>query len=470
MPDDEPAVGDVAFMISVSTRHASCGRTALILVVLATAAVFCSGAAGAETLDQAMARAYSSNPQLLASRQELKRVDEQVALATAGWRPQASVIAGGGYIKDLRDEEEAANTSQSSFSATDGPTAVLNLQVRQPIYNFSIVPRIRQAEQAVAAQRARLLAVEQDVLLRAAAAYLEVVRTDAFLRYAVDYEHSLRDSLATTRRQFDLGLVRNSSIAEAESRLAAASAQRIQAEGALASARGAYAVVIGAVPEAVAMPDMPPGIPASLEEAVDASSSNPNLVAATYAEKSADEGVDVSFGQKLPDFSLQAQVNPNSASALAVMTMPLYNGLLDPDVRSAKTLVGQRRQELEVQRRQAQQTALSAWQDLQTARGTIESLQVQGKAARLAVEGLTREYNLGLRTVSDLLNNQLQYFRAQVDLVGAQRQMRLAAFQVLAAMGRLTARDLALPVQPYDVNKHYEKVRGAWWGSGPDLE
>ena len=114
--------------------------------------------------------------------------------------------------------------------------------------------------------------------------------------------------------------------------------------------------------------------------------------------------------------------------------MPLYNALLDPDLRSAKVLVGQRRQELEAQRRQSQQTALSAWQDLQSAKGTIGVTEAQGKAARIAAEGLTREYDLGLRTVSDLLNNQAQYFRAQVDLVGAQQQMRLAAFQVLAAM------------------------------------
>ena len=93
------------------------------------------------------------------------------------WRPQASAIAGGGYIKDLSGQQETHQHVAEQFSTTDGPTAVLNLQVKQPIYNFFNVPRIRQAEQAVAAQRARLLAVEQDVLLRAAAAYLEVVRS-----------------------------------------------------------------------------------------------------------------------------------------------------------------------------------------------------------------------------------------------------------------------------------------------------
>jgi outer membrane protein len=267
-----------------------------------------------------------------------------------------------------------------------------------------------------------------------------------------------------------LGLVRNSSVAQAESRLSAATAQRIQAEGVLASARGNYAQVIGRDPGTVAMPDMPAAMPDSADQVIAASASNPNLIAATYEERAAREGVDVVAGQNLPEFGIQGTVNPNSASVLGVMSMPLYNGIVDPQVRASKDLVGQRRLELEAQRRQAEQTALVAWQDYRSAQGRIASYEAQQKAARVAVEGTTREYNLGLRLVSDLLNNQLEYFRSQVDLLAAQRDLRVAAFQVLAAMGRLTATDLGLHVNEYDVDQHYQKVRDRWWGTGPDLE
>jgi TolC family type I secretion outer membrane protein len=346
---------------------------------------------------------------------------------------------------------------------------VLNLQVRQPIYNFSNAPRVRQAEEQVRSGRARLVAIEQDVLLRAATAYLDLVRAQASLRYSTDYEDALRKSLESTRRQFDLGTVRRSSIAQAESRLSAATAQRIQSEGALASARGNYAQVIGNTPGTVVMPEMPAAIPASADQVVAASESNPNLVAATYEERAAREGVDVAAGQNLPEFGVQGTVNPNSASVLGVMSVPLYNGIVDPQVRASKDLVGQRRLELEAQRRQAEQTALVAWQDYRAAQGRIASYEAEERAARVAVEGTTREYDLGLRLVSDLLNNQLEYFRSQVDLLGAQRDLRVAAFQVLAAMGRLTATDLGLPVDQYDVDNHYQQVRDRWWGTGPDL-
>ncbi len=423
----------------------------------------------ADTLAEAMGSAYATNPTLRAARKELARADEQVSQALSFYRPQAGAVAGGGYIKDLSNQENTTTTANSQFSTTDGPTVVLNLQVKQPIYNFSNAPRVRQAEEQVRSGRARLVAIEQDVLLRAATAYLDLVRAEASLRYSTDYEDALRKSLELTRRQFDLGLVRRSSIAQAELRLSAATAQRIQSEGALASARGNYTQIIGNAPDTVAMPDMSAAMPDSVDQVIAASASNPNLVAATYEERAAREGVDVAAGQNLPEFGIQGTVNPNSASLLGVMSVPLYNGIVDPQVRASKDLAGQRRLELEAQRRQAEQNALVAWQDYRSAQGRIASYEAQERAARVAVEGTTREYDLGLRLVSDLLNNQLEYFRSQIDLLGAQRDLRVAAFQVLAAVGRLTAADLGLHVDKYDVDQHFQKVRDRWWGTGPDL-
>ena len=163
-------------------------------------------------------------------------------------------------------------------------------------------------------------------------------------------------------------------------------------------------------------------------------------------------------------------MNPQAGVILGVMTMPLYNPILDPQLRAAKGLVGQRRQELEAQRRQSRQSALSAWQDLQSAQGRMGAIEAQVNSARIAAEGTGREYGFGLRTVTDLLLTQAQYFQSQANLLAAQQQMRIAAYQVLAAVGRLTARDLGLQVELFDPKRNYDKVRNRWWGTGPDLE
>ena len=143
------------------------------------------------------------------------------------------------------------------------------------------------------------------------------------------------------------------------------------------------------------------------------------------------------------------------------MSMPLYNGIVDPQVRASRTSSASVGSNWKPSDGKPSRPLLSR-QDYRSAQGKIASYEAQQKAARVAVEGTTREYNLGLRLVSDLLNNQLEYFRSQVDLLGAQRDLRVAAFQVLAAMGRLTATDLGLHVDEYDVDQHYQKIRDRW--------
>lgn len=423
----------------------------------------------AESLDQALAQAYESNPALLAARTELRRADEQVAIANGAWRPSAGVTAGGGYIKSLEEQQDQA-ASQTQFSTTDGPAAVLQLRARQPVYNFYNGPRVRQAAEAMQAQRARLIDVEQDVLLRAATAYLDMVRAQEALRFSVNYEQSLRRSLALAQRRFDMGLVRRSAVAEADSRLAAAVADRIRAEGGLVLARDTYRQVIGSEPQNTSMPTMPPDLPTSVEEVLVGAASAPSVQAAEFAERAAAEGVDFSVGQKLPDFYLQAQLDARQAAILGLMDLPLYSGIQDAQTRAAKELVRQRRYEMEAQRRETRRAALAAWQNLQTARGTLDAFQAQSKASDLAVEGIEREYALGERVFSDLLNNQLEGFRARLSTLGAEEQLRLAAYQVLAAMGRFTARTLRLDAAIYDVEEHYDEVRGQWWGTGADLD
>ena len=131
------------------------------------------------------------------------------------------------------------------------------------------------------------------------------------------------------------------------------------------------------------MPEMSAGYTRQAsDQVVAASASNPNLVAATYEERAAREGVDVAAGQNLPEFGVQGTVNPNSASVLGVMSVPLYNGIVDPQVRASKDLVGQRQLELEAQRRQAEQTALVAWQDYRAAQGRIASYRGAGASGQ----------------------------------------------------------------------------------------
>jgi TolC family type I secretion outer membrane protein len=434
-------------------------NTVFAAASLATA-VLCFGAAG-ETFDEALAGAYLTNPDLRAARAALHQVDERVPEALAGWRPQVDVVAGGGYVYT---EDEGGE--QSSFSASNGPTAVLRLRVRQPLYDFSTTSAVEQADFAVKAERAQLLSVEQDTLLRAARAYLDMIRATALESFSREFSASMDAASSSAERQLKEGLVNIGAVAEARSQKQVARSRVIDAEASLAVAREEYQKVIGRSPQNLTMPALPTGLPGAQDDAVVRSDNYPPLLAAIYAERAAKEGVDVSKGRKLPTVYLEGQADVRSAAVLGLISVPLYDGLSDPRIRAAKQEAIKAQYDVEARRREARVVAVSAWQAFQRAKAQIAASSARIDAAVAAAAAVKREQSLGLKTPADLYRNELSVLDAKTNQIGAQRDLRIAALELLAAMGQLTARNLGLPVSHFDETGYHNKVRTRWFGTG----
>lgn len=450
-------------------------RKALLLTaaLLAATGGF-AGAASAETLEEALALAYGNNPTLLAARAELRATDEFVPQALSDWRPRMTV-----------NGEAGARRDESSIEAGDDnlrPRSA-NLNVTQPLYRGGrTVAGTRQAENQVLAQREILQSIEQDILLQAVTAYTDVLRDEAVLRLNINNEQVLQRQLEAAQDRFEVGEITRTDVAQAESRLSLATSTRIAAEGQLTISRAVYREVIGQMPGSLEVPEPADGLPANEEETVAGAEANPNLLAAQHIERAARDGVDVVFGELLPEINLlgdlsteedlsRSGVQTDSASILARIVIPLYEGGgTHSRVREAKERVSQRRQDIETQRRAAGQFASTAWRALETARAQIASFESQIRAAEIALEGVQQEAAVGSRTVLDILDAEQELLDGRVSLVRARRDEVVASYQVLSAIGRLTAMDLALSVEYYDVEQHYEEVRDKWWGVGPDID
>lgn len=427
----------------------------------------------AETLKEALALAYDNNPRLLSSRAELRATDEFVPQALSGWRPTVTV-----------DGQVGREWEDSSVAGSDDLTPrAANLGVTQPLYRGGrTVAGTRQAENQVLAQREVLESVEQDVLFEAVVAFMDVLRDEAVLRLNINNEQVLQRQLEAARDRFEVGEITRTDVAQAESRLSGANSGRIAAEGQLTTSRAIYRQVIGQMPGSLVRPGPAEDLPATEDEAIASSDSNPNVQAAVYIERAAREGVDVVFGELLPEVSLrgdlttgedisQSGVQSDSAAILAQVVIPLYEaGATHSRVREAKERVSQRRQDIETQRRFAAQDATTAWRALETARSQIAAFESQVRAAEIALEGVQQEAAVGSRTVLDILDAEQELLDARVSLVRALRDEVVASYQLLAAVGRLTAADLDLPVEIYDVEEHYEEVRDKWWGVGPSID
>lgn len=440
-------------------------------IALGTVAVLLAAApewAKATTLEEALSRAYETNPTLQAARAELRATDEQIAQAKSLRRPTLDVTGEVGpeaVDSDIRDNGTGVNGSVA-------------LNLAQPIYRGGTIDAsISQADNVILAQRETLLSVEQQVLLRAVTAYSDVVRDAAVLELTRNNVEVLTRQLEATRTRFDVGELTRTDVAQAESRLAGAEAERTAAEGLLTTSRAIYREVVGEDPLALETPVPPRDLPGGEAETIERSSNNPALTSAIFLERAARDGIDVVFGELLPRVDvvgrLQAQDEvsregdyDNSAGVFLQVRIPLYQGGgVSSRVRESKQVVSQRLQQVQEQRRAAEQQATSSWRALETARAQIVSFEAQVEATRVALEGVREEANVGARTILDVLDAQQEYLVAQVNLVRALRDEVVAAHQVLAAIGRLTVAGLDLPATRYDVDRHYNEVKDKFFGN-----
>jgi outer membrane protein len=452
--------------------------TAGILV----AALGIAESAAAETLQDALISAYTTNPTLQAFRARLRATDEAVPQALANWRPTVKLT--GDYNKFYSHTTAPTTTIFGEATTSDVTSAYtakdLGVSIVQPIYRGGqTVAQTKQAEAQVEADRALLAVQEQTVLLNAITAYMNVVQARAVLDLSINNEQVLQRQLDATNDRFRVGEVTRTDVAQAESRLSAAHADRTQAQGNLEGVVATYIDVIGHAPENLMTPGPVAGLPPSVDAAREqALGENPNILNAQHTYDAATYGVDLLFGQLLPTVSLTGQAvrnigfqGPATSERVGVVTLnltvPIYQqGAEYSRVRAQKHTAGQARITVDVTRRDTVQAVTQAWESLQTARARIASYTDQIRAAEVALEGVQRESQVGSRTVLDVLNAEQELLTARVNLVQAQHDETVAAYTLKNAVGQLTARALALPVAIYDPVKHYEEVRDKMIGTG----
>ena len=452
----------------VARKHIS----VISMAVLAGFLGLASSSAYAETLAEALAEAYGTNPDLVAERSRVRAVDEQVPQALSNWRPQVVVSGRYGFRRIDRETGAGVNTDR-----TDQPQSI-GLTISQNLFRgFRTQAETERAENRVSAARSNLIGTEQSVLLEGAASYVTVMRDSAVLELRDNNVGVIEQQLQATRDRFEVGELTRTDVAQAESRLARAVADRTTAEANLETSRAAYRKAIGRDPADLQQPDLPPNLPASEDEALAAADNNPNVVFADFNERAARSDIELRSGELLPVVTLDATIDRDkdivgsdireTESALtARLTVPLYqSGAVYSRIREAKQTASQRLAELALRKREAEQDASDAWEDFRAAQARITSFESEVRAQEVAFDGVQQEAQVGSRTVLDVLDAEQELLDSRVNLVSAQRDLIVSGYSLLAAIGNLTAQDLSLAVDLYDPASNYGTVRGKLFGS-----
>jgi outer membrane protein len=443
-------------------------RLTTTLAVLATALVV-PFAVQAETLEDALAAAYGSNPTLLAQRASLRATNENVSQAMAGWRPTVSSSVTAGHKRVHTGTVSDISLGQRSYS----------LSVSQPLYRGGrTVASTAQTESFVKAGRAQLSVVEQNVLLAVATRYMTVLRDQSVLDLNQHNVEVLRKQLEATRDRFEVGEITRTDVAQAEARLSGAISQRVQAAGNLKVTQASYASVVGNMPGKLATPAPLTGMPAAEDLAQELSlENNPSLQVSKFSEEATMHDIDATRGQMFPTVSLSgdlahaddatARGGRSSTAFLGVtVSVPLYQaGGVYSQVRQSRILNSQAKIEVEETRRSIQQQVTQAWERWKTASAAKEARKDQVRAASIALEGVREELSVGSRTTLDVLDSEQELLDARVALASSETDEAIASFDLVAAMGGLTAEALGLNVALYDPVTDYNKVRDKWFGA-----
>ena len=454
-------------------------RAAIIAAAFAGALAVAPAPVRAQSLADALIAAYTNNPTLAARRARLRATDEQVPQALANWRPSVSITGDAGYERNKSTLREPAGRTQDRRPATVG------LSITQPLYRGGrTLAATEGAENSVRAERARLIDTEQDILLSAATAYLNVFRDEAVLSLNINNEKVLKRQLEATKDRFEVGEITRTDVHQAEARLARATADRISSEANLENSRATYENVVGLpAPKNLTLPGDPEGLPKDRHDAIKlAATSNPNVIAAEFDRKAGQNTVREVKGELLPQVDVTASVDRSyetsaetgridSAEVLLNLTIPIYQqGGVYSRLREAKQDLAELIRNIDQARRDAIEDATSAWENLQTARARVVSFSAQIEANVVALDGVEREAAVGSRTVLDVLDAEQELLDSRVGHTQAQRDERVAAFELAAAIGRMTAQDMKLAVDVYDPRNHYEEVRGKWFGGSSSDE
>lgn len=460
-------------------------RPSLYMSAAIGLALALSGAASAETLQEAMSAAYANNPSLNAARAGTRAVDENVPQALSGYRPTINgQITTGLTATDTRFRLK--NNSNWASTYTDTGAIQGQIQIVQPLYMGGRIDNgVKRAESAVKASREQLRTAEQSTLLETAAAYMNVILSGQVLELRQSNVAFLQEQVRAANDRFSVGEGTRTDVSQAQAALAAATSAVSSAQADLLTAKANYIQVVGHEPKGLRSPGpITKLLPAKLAVAVDASrTEHPSIRAAIYNADTASYNVEIQEGALLPSFVLQGTVSsafagnvsseystPERARTLegsvaAVLSIPIYQGGGEyATVRQAKEELGQAKLQVDAARMSVDASLAQAWSALESAKAQIVAAEASVTASRLALEGVVEEQKVGQRTTLDVLNAQSTLIDARLSEVGAETQLVVASYRVLAAMGRLDRERLGLKVTAYKPEHHYEQVRDKWIG------
>jgi outer membrane protein len=359
------------------------------------------------------------------------------------------------------------------------------VQVNQMLFDgFQTKNTVAAAEARVRASQESLRNTEENILYSAAQAYMNVIHDRQVAALTQQNLEFLNEQTRAARSRLEVGEGTRTDVAQADAARSNAEAQLSAARAQALSSAAAYRQLIGEEPgQLKAAAPLAKQLPRSLDAAVAvASQEHPAIIATSHLVDAAAFGVKAAEGALLPSVTASAGISrnyshtspggisstdgySNAANIGATLSVPIYQGgRTSAQVRKSKEQLGQARIEVDVSRDQVRQAITAAWTGYTAAQEAVAANRTVVSAAQLALNGVIEERNVGQRTTLEVLDSQRDVINAKINLASAERDVVLASYAILQAMGRLSVERLGLQVTKYQPEEHYNAVKDKWFG------
>ena len=426
-------------------------------------------AARAESLADALISAYRNSNLLDQNQALLRATDENVAVAMAALRPVIDYTIQSSYLRSEFNSFNSIFKPITPYGETWTSTIQLSASLLLLDFGRSKLG-IQIAREAVLSARQGLVSVEQDVLLAAVSAYVDVRLQAEIVALRQSNYRLITQELRAARDRFEVGEVTRTDVALAEARLAAAKSGLAAAEGAHNLARERFRAAIGHYPTNLAALPRSPGFAQSLDGARSvALTTHPAVRQLQHEVKAADLRLQLAAAQMQPTLSGSATINENfvglddgidNQSLALTFNQTLYaGGRLSALYRQSLASQEASRAGLHQIGVVLSENVGRAWANLAIATASIEAGDQQIRAAQAAFDGVKEEADLGSRTTLDVLDAEQTLLDAKATRLQAEANRYVGVYSLLSTMGLLTADHLGLGIPTYDPEAYYNAVK-----------
>ena len=420
--------------------------------------IFFSGNVFSAPLSEALLQAYNENPVLNAERENIQVSLEEVKISKSQFLPSVTLSGS----KSQENTEKQTDSSGANSAFTDVNPKTQSIDIEQKLFQgFAGTASLKKSKIGLTLAQAKLLKTEQEILYQAIEAYTGLIFAEEKLKINQDNVNLLERQVETDQARLERGQITLSDLSQSESSLAGAQAKFLQAQNETVTAKLNYEKIIGPIADTNSLDkesDLNFALPVSLNEAIEISKKeNPNLIISRLEYEQSEKDIIIARSDLSPSASLSfnSSKSDDVSSTIgerdkeilkATISWPIFSGGKNyASLNKSKNLKNRKKLLLDNALKSNDTNVAGAWSNFQVSKSLLNSVTSQVKAAEIANEGITVEYESGLgRSTLDVIQSNSILLNAKISLADSERNYLLSQFKLLQSVGYLNSKYLKL--------------------------